>query len=67
MLTAITRWQAELVDAVKERFGAELAPEAVPFTFPPKPEMGDASTPVAFSLAKLLKRPPPSIARSSRT
>ena len=63
MLTAITRWQAELAQAVKERFGVELAPEAVPFTFPPKPELGDASTPVAFSLAKILKRPPASIAQ----
>jgi len=67
MLTAIAQWQAELARAAKERFGADVAPEAVPFTFPPKPELGDAATPLAFSLAKLLKRPPQAIAQELAT
>ena len=63
MLTATVRWQEELAAAVRERFGVEFAPGQVPFTFPPKTEMGDAATPVAFALAKTLRRPPAAIAQ----
>ncbi len=62
MLTAVGEWQKGLAEAISARFGVALPPEQVPFTFPPKPEMGDASTPVAFSLAKALRRPPAAIA-----
>jgi arginyl-tRNA synthetase len=61
MLTAVAQWQAELARAIQEKFGVDWAPEQVPFTFPPKPEMGDAATPVGFALAKALKRPPNAI------
>ncbi len=63
MLTALSLWQEALSRAIRDTLGAELAPERVPFTFPPKPELGDASSPVAFALAKQLRRPPAAIAQ----
>ncbi|MEJ2367811.1 MAG: arginine--tRNA ligase [Acidobacteriota bacterium] len=62
MLTVLTRWQTALAREILDRFGVDIAPLDVPFSFPPKPEMGDAATPVAFALAKMLKRPPQQIA-----
>ena len=62
MLTAVGTWQRALAQAIRDTFQVEWAPEQVPFTFPPKPEMGDAATPVSFALAKALKRPPNAIA-----
>jgi arginyl-tRNA synthetase len=63
MLRAVTIWQAALAQAIREKFSLEWAPEQVPFTFPPRSEMGDAATPVAFALAKTLKRPPAAVAQ----
>ncbi len=62
MLTAIHLWQEALSKEIKSRFGLELPPAGIPFTFPPKPELGDAATPVCFALAKRLKRAPQQIA-----
>ncbi len=61
MLTLLSSWQKELSDRVKETFDLDLRPDEIPFSFPPKPEMGDAATPLAFSLAKRLRMPPPKI------
>jgi arginyl-tRNA synthetase len=63
MLRAVTIWQGALAQAIREKFSLEWTPEQVPFTFPPKPEMGDAATPVAFALAKALKKPPAAVAQ----
>ncbi|MCI4397569.1 MAG: arginine--tRNA ligase [Acidobacteria bacterium] len=63
MLTAIQKWQKALSEEIKARFGLELPPDEIPFTFPPKPELGDAATPVCFSLARKLKRPPQVLAQ----
>ena len=62
MIELIARWQASFAAAILEKFGHQIEPPAVPFTFPPDPSLGDAATPVAFSLAKALKRPPQAIA-----
>jgi len=62
MLNLVESWQAALARHVAAAFEVELDPGQIPFTFPPKPEMGDAATPIAFSLAKRLKRPPAEIA-----
>ncbi len=63
MLTALSQWQEALSRAIHDKLGAEITPDKVPFTFPPKPELGDASSPVAFALAKQLRRPPAAIAQ----
>jgi arginyl-tRNA synthetase len=64
VLKLIRSWQEAISSKIHEEYGAEIAPQSVPFTFPPKPELGDAATPVAFSLAKLLRKPPPVIAQA---
>jgi arginyl-tRNA synthetase len=64
VLKLIQSWQEALSSKIREEFGTEIAPQSVPFTFPPKPELGDAATPVAFSLAKALRQPPPKIAQA---
>ena len=63
MLTALSAWQESLAAEIQARFGVELKPEHIPFTFPPKTELGDAATTVAFALAKVLKRAPVAIAQ----
>jgi arginyl-tRNA synthetase len=67
MLTAVGMWQAELARAIRDKFGVAWSPDQVPFMFPPKPELGDAATPVGFALAKLLKRPPVAISAELAT
>ncbi|MGC8724378.1 MAG: arginine--tRNA ligase [Acidobacteriota bacterium] len=62
MLTALSAWQEALSAEIKARFGVALDPAQIPFTFPPKTELGDAATTVAFALAKTLRRPPAEIA-----
>ncbi len=62
MLTAVSAWQEALSAEIEARFGVALDPAQIPFTFPPKTELGDAATTVAFALAKTLRRPPAEIA-----
>jgi len=62
MLKAIDGWRRGVAEGIKRIFGVEMSPGEVPITFPPKPELGDVATPVAFSLAKKLKRAPVEIA-----
>ncbi|RMG45882.1 MAG: arginine--tRNA ligase, partial [Acidobacteria bacterium] len=44
------------------RRACPAAPPEVPVEFPPDPSLGDLATPVAFGLARILKRPPRAIA-----
>jgi len=62
MLSAIETWQNELADAIRDRLGVSWSPSRVPFTFPPRTELGDAASPVAFALAKATRRNPAEIA-----
>ncbi len=62
MLTAVLSWQEALAREVEARYGLRLPSDEVPFTFPPGPELGDAATPLAFALAKRLRRAPAQIA-----
>ena len=45
---------------VEDRYGVELS--NLPVQYPPKPELGDLALPIAFSLAKQLRRNPKEIA-----
>jgi arginyl-tRNA synthetase len=45
---------------VKSRYGVDSDPPA--FLYPPTPDLGDLASPLAFDLAKRLKKPPRSIA-----
>lgn len=64
MLSAIETWQNELSNAIRDRLGVVWPPARIPFTFPPRTEMGDAASPVAFALAKELRRNPAEIAQA---
>ena len=46
---------------VREKY--EAAPGMIAVEYPPRPGMGDLATPVAFELAKRLRRPPRQIAQ----
>src|SRR5262245_37264219 len=48
-------------DLAERLFGA--APERIVVEYPPRPDMGDLASPVAFDLARRLKRPPRVIAQ----
>jgi len=50
-----------LAKILQEKYAA--APEAVSVEYPPRPGMGDLATPVAFELAKRLRRAPRQIAQ----
>ena len=41
---------------VREKY--ETAPDTIAVEYPPRPGMGDLATPVAFELARRLRRPP---------
>jgi arginyl-tRNA synthetase len=52
--------ESAIVDACRRTFGTD--PPRVVLETPPKVELGDLACPVAFELAKVLKRPPRKIA-----
>jgi arginyl-tRNA synthetase len=59
-LTLTNRLREGLLQHIREKYGVELA---VVLEHPPKIEMGEAASPVAFELAKRLKRAPRQIAQ----
>ncbi len=52
MRRLIGNWQEELSLRIGKEFGAEIRPEDISIDFPPKPELGDATTNIAFTVAK---------------
>ncbi|HJS73135.1 MAG TPA: arginine--tRNA ligase, partial [Vicinamibacteria bacterium] len=58
------RVEDALVDAARSRFGVELG--SVPSERPPRAELGDLAFPVAFDLARELKKAPRKIAEEIR-
>ncbi len=52
--------------AIRRAAGVALGvePDAVPLTYPPKPELGDLASPICFELARSLRRPPRELARA---
>ncbi len=50
-----------LAELLRSRYGTE--PAAIAVEYPPRPGMGDLASPIAFELAKTLRRPPRSIAQ----
>ena len=65
-MEALKDESARLIRELAERlFGA--APDKVVVEYPPRPDMGDLASPVAFDLARRLKRPPRAIAQELAT
>ena len=46
------------------RAALDLDVEAVPLTYPPKPELGDLASPVCFELARRARKPPRQLAEA---
>jgi arginyl-tRNA synthetase len=63
-LTLTNRLRAALAQHIKAKYAIEIA---VALSRPPKIEMGEAASPVAFELAKPLKRAPRQIAQEIAT
>ncbi len=62
MLLAIAkRLEHALVEKIENRYGVRY--DALNFTTPPKIELGELALPIAFDLARKVKRPPAEIAR----
>ena len=58
--TLANRLREALHQHIREKYGAELE---IVLGRPPRPEMGEAASPVCFELAKQLKKPPRQIAQ----
>jgi arginyl-tRNA synthetase len=62
MLLALTRnLEKQLLNRIAERYGVEY--DSLNFTIPPKIELGELALPVAFDLARKVRRAPADIAR----
>jgi arginyl-tRNA synthetase len=61
LLTIIKRLEKTLLQQIENRFGVHY--DALNFTVPPKIELGELALPIAFDLARKIKRPPIEIAR----
>jgi arginyl-tRNA synthetase len=61
LLTISKKLEKALLQKIEERYGVQYA--ALNFTIPPKIELGELALPIAFDLARKIKRPPMEIAR----
>jgi arginyl-tRNA synthetase len=61
LLTITKELEKNLIQKIADRYGIRY--EALNFTIPPKIELGELALPIAFDLARKLKRPPAEIAR----
>jgi arginyl-tRNA synthetase len=62
MLLALTRnLEKELLNRIAERYSVRY--DSLTFTIPPKIELGELAIPIAFDLARKIKRPPIEIAK----
>jgi arginyl-tRNA synthetase len=61
LLTITKELEKNLIRKIAERYGVRY--ESLNFTVPPKIELGELALPIAFDLARKLKRPPAEIAR----
>lgn len=62
MLLSIARnLEKELLDRIEQRYHVHY--DSLSFTIPPKIELGELALPIAFDLARKVKRPPLEIAR----
>jgi arginyl-tRNA synthetase len=61
LLTIAKRLEKTLVQKIAERYGVQYG--TLNFTIPPKIELGELALPIAFDLARKIKRPPIEIAR----
>jgi arginyl-tRNA synthetase len=65
LLTISKKLEKALLQKIAERYGVHY--DALNFTIPPKIELGELAIPIAFDLARKIKRPPLEIARELAT
>jgi len=61
LLTLARNLEKALLNRIQERYGVQY--ESLTFTIPPKIELGELALPIAFDLARKVRRPPIEIAR----
>jgi len=61
LLTLTRQLEKSLLDRISERYDVHY--DSLNFTLPPKIELGELALPIAFDLARKVKRPPIEIAR----
>jgi arginyl-tRNA synthetase len=61
LLTITKELEKNLIQKIADRYGVHY--ETLNFTIPPKIELGELALPIAFDLARKVKRPPVEIAR----
>lgn len=62
MRRLIGSWREELSRLAEKEFGVAIAPRDISIDFPPKPELGDATTNMAFTVARMCSRNPAEVA-----
>jgi len=62
MKRLIGSWQKALSEKAEAEFGVKIAPGGISVDFPPKPELGDATTNIAFIVAKMCGKNPAEVA-----
>ncbi len=67
MKELLSEWQKKFSEKIKESFGIEILKEKILIDFPQKVEFGDATTNVAFAVAKALSKNPVEVAKSLST
>lgn len=63
MKSLINEWQKTFGEKIKERFGIEIAKDKILIEFPQKVQFGDATTNVAFIVAKAISKNPAEVAQ----
>jgi arginyl-tRNA synthetase len=61
LLTIVKRLEETLLQQIEKRYSVHY--DALNFTIPPKIELGELAIPIAFDLARKVRRPPVEIAR----
>ncbi len=59
----LAQFRQVLANSIRERYSLALSPETIPIERPPRLELGELASPVAFELARRLRRPPRDLAR----
>lgn len=62
MKSLINEWQKTFTEKIKEQYGIEISQEKILIEFPQKVQFGDATTNVAFVVAKTISRNPAEVA-----
>lgn len=63
MKELICKWQKKFSEKIRESFGIEFSEDEIQIDFPQKVQFGDATTNIAFAVAKAVSRNPSEVAQ----